>query len=414
MICKHERLFKLFLIVKYKINLTLIFKILKMKTVNFLLIIALLTSSCNSSRFKVNGTLKNAAGETIFLKELGTTDRITIDSVKIDSDGEFKLKGKNSKPAFYSLQISKGNEITLIINPGEKLQITADAKDLLHTYNVIGSADSELAKELSNKLNEVLLKIDKLGQTYQDSLGSKNILAVRAQLDSAFKLIELEHRAYTKAFIRTNIHSMASIMALYQQFTPRHSVLNPDEHFEFYKIVDSVMYKTHPDADAVISLHNLMVNIEDGHRLKSETHKRVAIGAMVPEIALENPRGALLKLSSMKGKYVLVDFWASWKDSSRFENKNLTRLYWRYKNVGFDIYQISLDKNKESWMKAITDDGLFWYHVSDLKMWNSPVVALFGIENIPSNLLIDPEGRIIAKNLLGNNLSAKLQSIFKY
>jgi peroxiredoxin len=145
-----------------------------------------------------------------------------------------------------------------------------------------------------------------------------------------------------------------------------------------------------------------------------ETDKRNAIGSMAAEIALRNPKGDTIKLSSLRGKYVLLDFWASWCDPCRNENPNLVRNYWRYKYAGFEIFQVSLDKSKDSWQKAILDDKLFWINVSDLKFWNSPVVPLYGIESIPENFLLDPKGMIIARDLTGDALSFKLKEIFKY
>jgi len=386
-----------------------------MKKIILLATSIFLISACGHIKnYKIKGKLTGSAKEIIYLKEMTTQDVVTIDSIKIDDAGEFKLKGKNDRPAFYMLYLSKNNYITLIIKPGEKLLITADAKDLTHTYTVKGSKDSELAKEVNDKINDALKKIEKLGQIYQDSVHSPNIMAIRANLDSDYYHIETEQREYTKTFIKNNIHSLSSIMALYQQLSPRRSVLNPTEHFEYYKMVDSVMMKTYPEADAVQSLHSLLKDLNEQHARQAEIEKRLAIGAEAPEIALPSPKGDILKLSSTHGKYVLLDFWASWCKPCRMENPNLVHVYWKYKYHGFEIFQVSLDRNKDSWTKGIHDDQLFWLHVSDLKMWDSPIVALYNIDGIPHNLLLDPDGKIIAKDLLGNDLSAKLKEIFKY
>jgi thiol-disulfide isomerase/thioredoxin len=203
-------------------------------------------------------------------------------------------------------------------------------------------------------------------------------------------------------------------MALYQQLSPRTSVLNPTDHYEYYKMVDSSMMSLYPDADAVKSLHMLINDVGEQNQRKEQLEKRTGIGAIAPEIALPNPKGDTLRLSSTRGKYVLLDFWASWCQPCRNENPNLLRLYWRYKYNGFEIFQVSLDKTKESWIKGITDDKLAWINVSDLKFWNSPVVALYGIESIPYNLLLDTKGEIIGKDLQGEKLASKLREIFKY
>ena len=133
-----------------------------------------------------------------------------------------------------------------------------------------------------------------------------------------------------------------------------------------------------------------------------------------PEIALPGPEGDTIRLSSTRGSYVLLDFWASWCQPCRAENPNLVRAYTLYHNRGFQIYQVSLDKTREAWVKGIEDDKLGkWIHVSDLKYWSSSVVPLYGIESIPANYLLDSEVRIIASNLRGDALQRKLEELFK-
>jgi thiol-disulfide isomerase/thioredoxin len=132
-----------------------------------------------------------------------------------------------------------------------------------------------------------------------------------------------------------------------------------------------------------------------------------------PEIVLPTPEGDTIKLSSTRGSYVLLDFWASWCSPCRAENPNLLKAYNMYHNRGFEIYQVSLDKTKEAWIKGIQDDRLEkWIHVSDVRYWNSAVVPLYKIDSIPINYLLDKEGRIIASNLRGDALQRKLAELF--
>jgi peroxiredoxin len=258
--------------------------------------------------------------------------------------------------------------------------------------------------------------MESLVKVYNDSLSygnSKNILAVRSMILKIHDSIENQHRAYSTKFIQAHSNSLASIMALYQELSPRRSLFTISEHYQLFRMVDSIMMKTCPEADAVQSLHNRMNDINEQQNKDAEIQRRLSIGAFAPEIALQGADGNILKLSSTRGKYVLLDFWASWCGPCNQETPNLVHIYWKYKNQGFDIYQVSLDKNKDSWLKSITQNGLSWSNVCDFKMWNSPIVSLYNIEEIPGNFLLDPKGKIIAKNLIGNDLVVKMKEIFK-
>jgi len=149
----------------------------------------------------------------------------------------------------------------------------------------------------------------------------------------------------------------------------------------------------------------------------SDTTKASSIGLKVgqqaPDIILPDKEGKMIPLSSLRGKYVLVDFWASWCGPCRFENPNVVRLYQKYSEQGFDVYSVALDADRTKWLNAIETDGMNWNHVSDLKKWESTVVPLYKIESIPMTFLLDKNGKIIAKDLRGEELKNKLASIFE-
>ncbi len=139
---------------------------------------------------------------------------------------------------------------------------------------------------------------------------------------------------------------------------------------------------------------------------------KLAVGQVAPDIALPNPDGDTISLSSLRGNYVLVDFWAKWCKPCRMENPNVVRMYNKYNDQGFEVYGVSLDRKREDWLQAIEEDGLHWTQVSDLKFWNSKAAQIYNIKAIPFALLLDPEGVIIAKNLRGPALEEKLAEIF--
>ncbi len=186
-------------------------------------------------------------------------------------------------------------------------------------------------------------------------------------------------------------------------------VLNPEKDISYYLKVDSSLSKNYPEYEPVVTLHEQVKEMI----AYLERSKPSAAGsgekAEAPEISLPSPEGDTIKLSSTRGSIVLLDFWAAWCGPCRKENPNLVKAYNKYQGKGFQIYQVSLDKTKEAWIKGIQDDKLErWIHVSDVKYWNSSVVPLYKIESIPANYLLDKEGRIIASNLRGDALQRKL------
>jgi peroxiredoxin len=177
--------------------------------------------------------------------------------------------------------------------------------------------------------------------------------------------------------------------------------LDKDTYFETYVFVADKLKKEWP---------------EYGHAQRFiemvDKQKKTAVGQVAPEIALPDPNGTTVALSSLRGKYVLVDFWAKWCGPCRQENPNVVRVFNKYKDRGFTVYGVSLDRNKADWLKAIEEDKLTWTHVSDLKFWQSEAAKTYDINAIPFSLLLDPNGVIIAKNLRGAALERKLEEIF--
>ena len=378
----------------------------------FLLVILF---SCKDEQkyFKLSGTLKNSNNSILYLSEFKINNFTKIDSVFIDNSGKFKFKRKAKTANYYQLSVSNDNYITLIIKPKDDIYIEADIKNLSHNYYVNGSEDSKQIKELNDKLNNALLQVDSLGRIYEQSLGTKNFTETKQRLDNSYDSLKNITRTYAIGFIERNLRSLASIMALYSEFTPRDNLFDAKNDFSYFQLVDSILYPLYPNIDITAALHNHVNQIKETLKLEKAINSKLGIGAIPPDIALPDKSGQIIKLSSIKNnKYILIDFWASWCSPCRKQNPNLVKVYNKYHNKGFEIYGVSLDKNLDTWIKAIEDDKLPWINVSDLKYWNSVVVSLYNIQAIPSNFLLNSEGKIIAKNLSVEELNSKLNELF--
>lgn len=383
--------------------------------VSVIILTLLFLFSCQSGKqnFKVSGHLSGKEGTMVYLKEMTVRELIPVDSAILDENGSFSMGGYTDLIRFYTFYASPDELITLLIGPGDRITLTGETENLSDTYQVEGSDDSRNIRELSLELNNTLLQIKNLSQILSDSINSPNFDTIKAGLDKNYEEIVRSHRDFTFNFIRENINSPASLMALYQQIGSHHYLLDPEEDFKYYKMVDSSLTLLYPGSEAVQELHRQVIELDQQRRANEYIAKRLGKGAEVPEISLPSPDGDTISLSSLRGKYVLLDFWASWCSPCRAESPFLVVAYKKYHSKGFEIYQVSLDRSRSAWLKAIEDDRLTWNHVSDLQYWNSVVVPVFQIQGIPMNFLLDTEGRIIDQNLRREKLDERLKEIFK-
>jgi len=387
----------------------------KENLISLLLLSLLMINSCTGDpeQFVISGTLPDGTGRLLYLYEMTSTKYLTVDSALIDDEGIFELHGSTAELKYYTLQFTDVNSVNLLAGPGDMIEISGKADDLPGTYRVSGSEDSEKIRQLSYQLNNTIEQIYELSTVFNDSSESKHFLKIKDSLDARYEDILGAQKEFTYAFIRSNQNSLASLMALYQQIGPRRYLLDPMEDFEYYSMIDSSLRIHYPGSEAVKELHRQVVELKTQYSYLQQSELLLGIGMEAPEVALPAPRGDTVTLSSLRGQLVLLDFWASWCPPCREENPNLVKLYRQYADRGFEIYQVSLDKSRSAWLKAIEDDSLEWIHVSDLKMWESVVVSIYGLQGIPMSFLLDEEGRILDKNLRGVLLEEKLADYFK-
>lgn len=330
-------------------------------------------------------------GELILVQSLMSNSIETVDTIIPDADGGFTVGPNIPKIGFYRIFINNNNFVNLILEPNDTLLFSANVEDLEGSYVIEGNEEAQKLKELNDMLNAYVDKIDSLNNLVGIAKSQQYYNEV-AFLMSAQEELQMNTGKKMRAFVVGNSTYLASLSAVQK--------LDPDGDFElFVKVKD--------DLEPKIGGTELHKGLSD----QIAVWKKAQIGSEMLDITLNNPEGEPIKLFEQLGEITLVDFWASWCRPCRGENPNIVKAYEKYKSKGFTVVGVSLDEDAELWKRAIKQDNLTWTHMSDLKLWNSAVVAQYNISSVPASFLVDKNGKILAKNLRGAALDLKLMQL---
>ncbi len=364
-----------------------------MRNIVLVLFAVILAVSCKTEpQYKINGNVEGVEGMVYLKKQGEERDLIKVDSATVENN-MFILKGKIDSDELYYLQLGDENNIVPVFMSNADIKVTGNIENLKDVL-VEGSVPNDLLKSYTDAADMIQEKQKTLYTEYKE-LSAKGELTPEKeeQIKSDYEALNNELQETGMKFINNNVNStVAAFLTTRQMYAMEFAELEE----LFNKFAEPVKNSTYGK------------KISD----KLELMKKTAVGQPFIDFSMADVDGKELRLADYTGKgLLLLDFWASWCGPCRAENPNLVAAYEKYHDKGFEIFGVSFDGNKDKWIEAIEADKMNWIHVSDLKAWQCAAGKLYGIQSIPSNVLIDKEGKIIAKNLRGEELEKKLAEI---
>jgi len=370
-----------------------------MKKVLLLNVLLLSLLSCKPDKPVVfSGTIVNGGGTVLYLEKILPEKKVTLDSVVVASDGSFAMYTPAQELTYYQFRLGKEiqtmgmgapmNVIVLITDSTERVQLKAEKDKFAVSYEVSGSAESEKYRELMRMTDDVREQLGKHGKKMRSAINEEEREAFAAE----FADLQNSFRVQYKDWITKHSGMFVTLQAL--------SMLDPELNFSFLKETSDTLFSRYPTNPFVGKLAEKVAELE-----------RVAIGAVAKDFKLPTLAGDTVSLFQLlaPGKLLLIDFWASWCRPCRQENPHLVAMHQRFGN-SVTFYGVSLDENRNAWEQAVKQDGLTWLQASDLGGWNSAPARMYNISAIPANLILDEEGKIVARNLRGPELEAFFQN----
>lgn len=377
---------------------------MKSKHLLFFLIVVTGLAACNSksNKFTIIGDIAGLPKQTVLLEQLGANDIVAlVDSVSSSEDGHFELSGAGAEPGLYRIHFNDNKFILLSLDKGN-VKVSAEWANI-ENYTVAGSPASEHLKQFLKFFREKVRDFNTMNIVL-DTLRARGN-------DSLLALAQKNYQEMNQEFTQ-QIETYADTASFEPNAVFAARILNPASEGVFLSAFTQSLNKRFPGTRMTREFQEYFskTNLRNPNSQPARA-QNIETGMVAPDVALPAPNGTVVALSSLKGKYVLLDFWASWCGPCRAENPNVVAAYNKYKDKNFTVYGVSLDHNKEKWEQAIKDDGLAWTQVSDLKGWSSEAATIYSIQSIPSNVLIGPDGKVIARNLRGSDLEEMLEKV---
>lgn len=377
------------------------------------LAIVTLFSCSRKDQMKISGDIQNASKQKVYLEQLNVDQSVVVDSTETNRKGQFSFKREVTTPTFYNVHIGKNAFVTLLGEPDMHIQLKGNLEDLNNNYWVDGSEGSLWLKMLNYQLNRTRQTMDSLRNAYNALPEGKAYDSIRVHLETEWDTITGRQIKFSKDFILKHAVSPASYYALYQKFDNDNFILTPETNLHSYKIVASALKAMFPESQytkAILKHLDLIKKNDNILRLQqlianSET--------TLPEIKLPNSEGDTIALSSLKGKFVVLDFSVLGGADGRAYAAEMKKVYDKFRNRGVRIYQVCLDQNRLAWQRLVKQYNITWDCVWDADALQSRIARRWNIRTVPANFIINPKYEIVGKDLTGRRLEDRLNDLLK-
>ncbi len=364
--------------------------------------VSLILASCSGVQengYIIDVDFPAAADRTVYLIDFNDSGIVVLDSTML-SGGNAQFKGKLAEDVVYYVGLSRNNLAPVVLKAGYEVALTfKDTANVNKGYEVKGSEETRMLQTFFDSFSKVQDGVRELQLKVQNAEQQQlpNLDSIRTQArEEYYKLYDNQNKTIKTLIEKADTGVVALNLAIFAL-----NMLDPTQDAAYLSNLHAKYKKASPGSRYFKSFDTMFRAMFPEEKVKQNME--------APDIQLPDPSGKIVALSSLKGKVVLIDFWASWCKPCRQESPNMVKLYNRFKDKGFEIYGVSLDKDKKAWTEAIQKDGLNWIHVSDLKFWQSDAAALYSVTSIPATYLLNAQGKVLATNLRGQELEKAVE-----
>lgn len=381
---------------------------------SFLFIMLLSNTGCSGKKQQasISVSLENANRTMSYLIELGYVKEKIIDSARFNRRGKIGYHLNLKNPGYYQIRFENDQLLTLILSPGEKVIITGDYKDLYGSKKIEGSENSIRVNYIQDSLRITLAKLESLKNEYSQLEDSSTEVVSKEKLANEYNSILEGYKRFSMGFILEDINSLANIAVLFQEYTPGYYFFSEGKDLQFYKLVSDSLTKYYPNVKYVKMLNENYQVMYDNFQKQRLLQLTKSVDNCLPDIQVPGKNGQINKLSTYKGKIVLLSFWSVYDKTCNQLNRSMIPVYNKYKGKGFEIYQVSIDKSRDNWLKAVKFEEIPWISVSDTTFPNSNIRWAYNLSALPLNYLISrDQTEILAKNLDSKALDQQLSKV---